>query len=68
MKTSDFKKELKQLSHEQLGEYFDGLQRELFKLKLNVSTMHIKDYSLFKKIRKNIARVLTHINTKEESK
>ncbi len=68
MKTSDFKKELKQVSRQQLGEYLDGLQRELFKLKLNVSTMHSKDYSLFKKIRKNIARVLTSMNAKQESK
>ncbi|MCL5875504.1 MAG: 50S ribosomal protein L29 [Candidatus Dependentiae bacterium] len=65
MKTNDFKKELQQLAPQQLEEVLDGLQRELFKLKLNASTMHLKDYSLFKKVKRNIARVLTCINAKE---
>lgn len=66
MKTNDFKKELQQLSTQQMGEVLDGLQREMFKLKLNASTMHLKDYSLFKKIKRNIARVLTCINAKSK--
>lgn len=67
MKINDFKKELKQLSLHKLIEHLEGLQRELFQLKLNISTTHVKDYSLFKKSRKNIARVLTHINVTKES-
>ena len=35
------------------------MRRELFRLKINVATAHVKDYSEFKKGRRNIARVLT---------
>ncbi len=35
------------------------LKKELFNLKLNASTMHVKDYSQFKKLRQRIARALT---------
>jgi ribosomal protein L29 len=36
-----------------------GLKKELLNLKINSSTMHVKDYSQFKKIRKQVARALT---------
>ena len=33
-------------------------------LRLNSSTSHVKDYSQFKKARKNIARILTYLRQK----
>ena len=33
-------------------------------LRLNSSTSHVKDYSQFKKGRKNIARILTYLRQK----
>lgn len=59
MKISKFKQEINQLSNEQLLQKTPELQKELFTLKLNASTTHVKDYSQYKKLRKNIARVLT---------
>ena len=38
------------------------LRQELLGLRLNSSTAHIKNYSQFSKIRKNIARALTYLN------
>lgn len=65
MKTSEFKKELEKSETAQLHEKLDALRRDLFSLKLNESTTHIKDYSQFKKIKANIARILTSIRAKE---
>lgn len=64
MKLKTFKEELKQLSLEELEVKTDSLRRDLFGLKLSASTAHIKDYSIFKKLRKNIARALTKKNQK----
>jgi ribosomal protein L29 len=51
--------ELKGLNQAELQVKIDSWRRELFGLRLNASTSHIKDYSQFKKLRKNIARGLT---------
>lgn len=64
MKVDKFKQELTQMSDADLHERLDGIRRELFSLKLNISTTHNKDYSLFKKLRKDTARILTFIRTK----
>jgi ribosomal protein L29 len=64
MKTSNFKDEVKNLDVKELYMKLDGLRREQFSLKLNASTSHIKDYSQFKKTRKNIARILTYLRNK----
>ena len=64
MKVDEIKKELKELNVKQLQEKLDSWQRELFSLRLNSSTTHIKDYSQFNKVRKNIARALTYISKK----
>jgi ribosomal protein L29 len=66
MKINDLKKELRELNAEQIQEKLDAWQRELFSLKLNATTAHIKDYSQFHKVRKNIARALTYIRQKNE--
>jgi len=64
MEKAKFKKELKQLNFDQLHEKLEGLRKGLFSLRLNSSTAHVKDYSQFKKFRKQIACVLTLIHQK----
>ena len=63
-KQQDAKSELKGLDIKGLKEKADTLRRELLMLRLNAVSMHTKDYSQFKKLRKEIARVLTFLNQK----
>ena len=67
MKVTTFKNELKKLNAQQLQEKFDQLKRELFSLRLNAQTAHIKNHAQFKQLRKNIARVKTFMNQQEQS-
>ena len=55
------KNEIKELNIAQLKDKIETLRRELFNLKLNSSTAHIKDYSQFNKLKKNIARAETYL-------
>ncbi len=64
MKVDKFKDELAHMSEAELHGKLEGMQRELFSLRLNASTAHIKDYSLFKKLRKDIARMSTVLRQK----
>jgi len=64
MKKAKFKKELKQLSFDRLQEKLEELRKGLFSLRLNATTAHVKDYSQFKKFRKQIACALTLIHQK----
>ncbi|HJM69003.1 MAG TPA: 50S ribosomal protein L29 [Candidatus Babeliales bacterium] len=64
MKTES--KDLRGLSIQELKDKEDALRRELFSLKLQVRTSHVKDNSQFKLLRKAIARVLT-IKTQNEA-
>lgn len=64
MKTNKIKDEFKQLEPKELVLKLDALRRDLFSLRLNSSTSHVKDYSQFKKNRKNIARILTYLRQK----
>lgn len=64
MKSTQFKDELKKLEIKDLIFKLDALRREYFTLRLNSSTSHVKDYSEFKKTRKNIARALTLLRQK----
>jgi len=66
MKITKFKEELRQLNLDKLHEKLDGIRKELFGVRLNSATAHIKDYSQFKVLRKQIARILTTIRLKEE--
>lgn len=59
MKRVDLKEELRCLSVNDLQIKLDQFRKELFSLRLNTSTAHIKDYSQFKKLRSNIALVQT---------
>ena len=63
MKAKQFKVELRQLDKAALDERLDFLKKELFQVRLSVVTSHVKDYSQFKKLRKNIAQVLTQLRT-----
>jgi len=59
MKKTQFKNELKKLTGKQLKEKLENLRKELFGLRLNATTAHVKDYSQFKKFRRQISCVLT---------
>lgn len=62
MKVTKFKQELAKLDSKQLEEKLDQLNRELFGLRLNAQTGHVKNNAQFKQLRKDIARVKTFIN------
>ncbi len=64
MKVDKFKQELEQMSDAELQGKLENVRRELFSLRLNASTAHIKDYSLFKKLRRDVARILTFLSKK----
>lgn len=63
-KVKQINQELKEMSVDQLRDRLDDYRRELFKLKLNSATSHVKDSSQFNKLKKNIARTLTVIQQK----
>ncbi len=65
MKKTNVKKQLEQLDSADLHVTLDQLRRNLFGLRLNSLTAHIKDYSQFKKLRKDIARILTQLHMKK---
>lgn len=64
MKKKNFVEEIKHDSIDALQKRLDSMRRELFRLKINVATAHVKDYSEFKKGRRNIARVITLLRQK----
>lgn len=64
MKRNEQLKKLQELSLVDLGEHLNELRRELFSLKLNKVTAHVKDYSAFAKLRRGIARAMTLMNLK----
>lgn len=59
MKVKEFKQEIANSEVLQLSEKLSELRRSLFMLHLSKKTSHAKDSSQFKKLRRNIARVLT---------
>lgn len=64
MKDIKLKQELQKLDAAQLQEKVSQFKRELFNLKLNASTAHVKDYSQYKKLRQSIARASTYLQQK----
>jgi len=64
MTVKELKNDLSQLKVDDLKERLDALRRELFSLRINAATAHVKDYSQFKKLRKNIARAETFLGQK----
>lgn len=67
MKKTNLKKQLEQLNSDDLHATLDQLRRNLFGLRLNSLTAHIKDYSQFKKLRKDIARIMTQLHKKDSA-
>ncbi|MCL4361139.1 50S ribosomal protein L29 [Candidatus Dependentiae bacterium] len=61
MKTKKFIEELKGLSKDELNTKVLSLRGELFSLRINSATTPVKDHTQFKKLRKNIARVLNEL-------
>ena len=51
-----------QMDAKALSTKADELKKELFEMRLQASTMHVKDYSQFSKVRKEVARVLTALS------
>lgn len=62
--SKDNKLEIKQSTEQELVDKAEGFRRELFQLRLNATTAHVKDYSQFKKVRKKLARALTYLQQK----
>ena len=50
-----------------LEKHVVALRKELFELKLGAASSHVKDNSLFNKLKVGIARTLTLLNEKKES-
>lgn len=65
MKITKEREQLKNMSAADLENKFNELKKELFSLRLNSMTTHIKDYSQFSKLKKSVARVLTLLNEKK---
>lgn len=63
MKKTDFKT----LDTDALKKEVVELKKELFNLKLNASTMHVKDYSQFKKLRRKVAQAMTHLRERKNA-
>lgn len=60
-----FMQRVQQLSVEELQKRLDSTRQDLFGLRLNAATAQVKDYSQYKKLRKQAARFLTAIQLKK---
>ena len=65
---NSIKQDLKSLDEQQLAQKLNEFRQELFKLRLTSVTAPIKDNKQVGKLRKNIARALTFLHTKQQSK
>jgi len=65
MKQMGFMQRVQQLSVEDLQKKLDSTRQDLFGLRLNAATSQVKDYSQYKKLRKQAARFLTAIQAKK---
>jgi ribosomal protein L29 len=66
MKKAKLKEELKSLNEHELKEKIEILRRERLNLIINAATAHVKDYSQFKRLHKDIARALTYLKQKQK--
>lgn len=66
MKEMSLSQKLQQLSVEDLQNRLEGTRRDLFGLRLNAATSQLKDYSQYKKLRRDIARIMTAIRAKKD--
>ena len=60
------KKELSNMDVKSLEKKVVSLKKDLFNLKLNSKSSHVKDHSQYRKIRVQIARALTYLNQKNK--
>ena len=67
MKRTDVNKELLELGTTELKAKVVEWRRQLLSIRLNSATSHVKDHSQFNKLRKNIARGLTYLETKKST-
>ncbi len=51
-----------QMDAKALSDKASELKKELFEMRMQGSSMHVKDYSQFRKVRKEVARVLTALS------
>lgn len=65
MKTKEFQQSLKKLNVQQLVDLLAEQSRTLFSTRVNRLTSHVKDFSQFNKLRKNIARLKTEIRARQ---
>jgi large subunit ribosomal protein L29 len=65
MKQMGFTQKIQQLSAEDLQKKLDGTRQDLFGLRLNTATSQVKDCSQYKKLKKQIARILTVMQSKK---
>lgn len=65
MKQMGFMQRVQQLSVEELQKKLDSTRQDLFGLRINAVTTPVKDYSQYKKLRKQAARLLTAIQVKK---
>lgn len=61
------KNELRTLDAAELQKGIQELKQQLLALKLDVATAHVKDYSLFKKLRRSVAQLSTFLKQKEQA-
>jgi ribosomal protein L29 len=64
METNKFKN----LEHTSLKNEVESMKKEYLNLKMSVFSGQMKDFSQFKKLRRNIARAFTHLREKEINK
>ena len=64
MKQMSFTQKIQQLSVEDLQKKLDSTRQDLFGLRINSASTQVKDYSQYKKLRKQAARILTAMQSK----
>lgn len=68
MKLKELKQELQSMNTVQLKEKVEVLRRELFGLRLNATTSHVKDHSQASKLKRGIAMGLTYMTQKTQAR
>jgi large subunit ribosomal protein L29 len=58
-------RELRAMTDEQLRDAYEDLKQELYTLRINKATGELKDTSMVKKTRHDLARVLTILRERE---
>lgn len=65
MKQMGFTQKIQQLSVEDLQIKLNSTRQDLFGLRINSASTQVKDYSQYKKLRKQAARILTVMQSKK---